>query len=96
MIEQLERIEDRETIRTLISRSAKDLDNRRYKDFIELFVEKGKYKLEAESDEIGQRMIWLETSRDELADLLQQSSHSTDLQDLPLNVQVVCQFFSFP
>ena len=80
--EQLERIEDRETIRTLISQSAKYLDDRRYKDFIELFVEKGKYILEAESDEIGQRMIWLETSRDELAELLEESSqHVHDLAE---------------
>ena len=82
MIEQLERIEHRETIRTLISRSAKYLDDRRYSDFIKLFVKKGKYILEAESDEIGRSMTWLEMSRDELADLLKESpQHVHDLAE---------------
>lgn len=64
----------------IISLSAKLLDDKRYAEFIELLVEDGAYVLEAESDEIGHRMIWLETSRDELATLLEEApQHVHDL-----------------
>ena len=65
-----------------ISLSAKLLDDKRYAEFIELFAEDGAYVMEAESNEIGQRMIWLETSRDELATLLEEApQHVHDLAE---------------
>ena len=80
IIDEPHLIQDRESIRTFISLSAKLLDDKRYTDFVELFVEAGTYVMEAESDEIGQRMTWLEISRDELASLLEESSqHVHDL-----------------
>ena len=63
-------LEDRETIRTLISSSAKFLDEGNYAQFTELFVKNGRYLLVARSDEIGRDMTWLDLSRDELVALL--------------------------
>jgi 3-phenylpropionate/cinnamic acid dioxygenase small subunit len=72
--------DDREAIRTLINRSGRHLDNQAYDDFISLFAPDGRYRLEADSQEIGQRMTWLALSRDELAALLAESpQHVHDL-----------------
>ena len=65
--------EHREAIRTLISRSARLMDAKQYDDYIALYAEDGAYALQADSDEIGQRMTWLEMERDELAALLEES-----------------------
>lgn len=72
--------EDREEIRTLISRSGRFLDDHAYADFIDLLTPDGSYTLEADSEEIGQRMIWLSMPRDELGALLEESpQHIHDL-----------------
>jgi len=74
------KLEDRETIRTLISSSAKFLDEGNYAQFTELFLENGRYLLVARSDEIGRDMTWLDMSRDELVALLEEShQHVHDL-----------------
>lgn len=74
------RAEDREEIRTLVSRSARFLNEGRFSDFIALFAEDGRYTLEADSAEIGKRMIWLDLSRAELDALLAESpQHIHDL-----------------
>ena len=76
------KLEDRETIRTLISSSAKFLDEGNYVQFTELFVENGRYLLVARSDEIGRDMTWLDLSRDELVALLEEShQHVHDLAE---------------
>ena len=59
--------EDREAIRTLISRSARLMDSKQYDDYMALYAADGAYALQADSDEIGQRMTWLKMGRDELA-----------------------------
>lgn len=72
--------DDREAIRTLIGRAARFLDDGRFADFIGLFSDDGHYVLEADSDEIGRRMTWLDMPRDELAALLEESpQHVHDL-----------------
>jgi 3-phenylpropionate/cinnamic acid dioxygenase small subunit len=74
------RAEDREEIRTLVSRSARFLNVGQFADFIALFAEDGHYTLEADSAEIGKRMIWLDLSRAELDALLAESpQHVHDL-----------------
>ena len=65
--------EDREAIRTLISRSARLMDSKQYDDYMALYAADGAYALQADSDEIGQRMTWLKMGRDELAALLEES-----------------------
>lgn len=49
------------------------MDRKKYDDYIALFAADGTYALQADSDEIGQRMTWLEMERDELAALLEES-----------------------
>ena len=72
--------EDRETIRNLISSSTKFLDEGNYAQFTDLFMENGRYLLVARSDEIGRDMTWLDMSRVELMDLLEEShQHVHDL-----------------
>lgn len=72
--------EDREEIRTLISRSARFLNEGRFTHYIGLFADDGRYTLEADSAEIGKRMIWLDLSRAELDALLEESpQHVHDL-----------------
>ena len=74
------KLEDQETIRTLISNSAKFLDDENYAQFTELFLKNGRYLLVARSDEIGRDMTWLDMSRDELVALLEEShQHVHDL-----------------
>ena len=73
MIKEQTKLEDRETIRTLISSSAKFLDEGNYSQFTELFLENSRYLLMARSDEICRDMTWLDISRDELVALLKES-----------------------
>ena len=76
------KLEDRETIRTLISSSVKFLDEGNYAQFTELFLKNGRYLLVARSDEIGRDMTWLDMSRDELVALLEEShQHVHDLAE---------------
>ena len=82
MIKEQTNLEDRETIRTLISSSAKFLDEGNYAQFAELFLTSGRYLLEARSGEIGRNMTWLDMSRDELVALLEEShQHVHDLAE---------------
>ena len=70
----------REAIRTLINRSGRFLDDHAYSDYIALYANDGTYTLEADSQEIGQRMTWLSMPRDELSALLEESpQHVHDL-----------------
>lgn len=74
------RLQDREDIRTLISRSVRSLNEGRFADFIALFADGGHYVLEADSAEIGKTMIWLDLDRNELDALLEESpQHVHDL-----------------
>ena len=74
MSDRRQAADDREEIRSLILRSARLLDEKRYDAFVDLFAEGGGYTLEAESEEIGHRMIWLQMEKEELAALLQESA----------------------
>ena len=72
--------DEREAIRTLISRSGRNLDNHAFEDFINLFALDGTYSLEAQSQELGMQMTWLSVPRDELSALLEESpQHVHDL-----------------
>ncbi|MGB0630840.1 MAG: nuclear transport factor 2 family protein [Alphaproteobacteria bacterium] len=74
------RLQDREDIRTLVSRSVRSLNEGRFADFIALFAADGRYVLQADSAEIGQTMTWLDLDRDELGALLDESpQHVHDL-----------------
>ena len=76
------RLEDMESIRTLISSSVKFLDSKNFIKFTELFLENGRYLLVARSDEIDRDMTWLDMTRDELAALLKESKqHVHDLAE---------------
>lgn len=75
-----DRSEDREDIRTLISRSARFLNEGRFAEYISLYAQDGGYTLSADSAEIGKRMIWLDLSRSALDALLEESpQHVHDL-----------------
>lgn len=77
-----DRLQDREDIRVLISRSVRFLDEARFADFIGLFAPEGRYALQADSPEIGQSMTWLDLDRGELEALLEESpQHVHDLAD---------------
>ena len=57
--ENVKRLEDRENIRLVISKSGSLLDERNYEEYINLFSKNGRYILEANSSEIGENMNWL-------------------------------------
>jgi len=74
--------EDRERIRELVARTARTIDAKAFSAYIECYSDTGQYVLEADSGEIGQRMIWLDMTRDELAALLEESpEHVHDLAE---------------
>ena len=78
----IKRLEDRENIRLVISKSGSLLDECNYGEYINLFSKNGRYILEAESSEIGEKMNWLDMPRDELLALLEESSqHVHDLAE---------------
>ena len=64
--------DDRESIRALVARSGRLLDDERFEDYLALFAAEGQYLLEATSAEIGRDMMWLSLNRAELADLFQE------------------------
>jgi len=80
--ENIKRLEDRENIRLVISKSGSFLDERNYEEYINLFSKIGRYSLEANSSEIGETMNWLDMPRDELSALLEESpQHVHDLAE---------------
>ena len=80
--ENIKRLEDRENIRLVISKSGSFLDERNYEEYINLFSKNGRYILEANSSEIGETMSWLDMPRDELSALLEESpQHVHDLAE---------------
>lgn len=69
-------------IRRLIAQSARRLDAGEFGEYVELYTDDGSYLLKADGTEIGQEMIWLDLSRDELSALLEESpQHVHDLAD---------------
>jgi 3-phenylpropionate/cinnamic acid dioxygenase small subunit len=64
--------DDRESIRALIARSGRLLDEGRFADYVELFATDGQYLIEARSAEIGRDMVWLSLNRTELAELFRE------------------------
>ena len=72
--------EDREAIRALVARSGQLLDAGEYGAYTELFSADAAYTLEADSPEIGRRMVWLHLDRDAMAQLLAEApQHVHDL-----------------
>ena len=64
--------DDRESIRLLIARSGRLLDDERFAEYVELFTTDGHYLLGTTSAEIGRDMVWLSLNRAELADLFRE------------------------
>ena len=58
----------REDLRRLIHQSGRMLDDRRYSEFVELFVDDGSYKVEVKAPELPEKMIWMALARDELSE----------------------------
>lgn len=82
MKNNLEELLAKEAIRETLLCSVRFLDLRLYSRFIDMFAEKGRYILSAKSDEIGQIMTWLDVSKDELAELLEEApKHIHDLAE---------------
>jgi len=63
---------DRESIRVLVARSGRLLDDACFSEYIDLFSADGHYLLEAHSAEIARDMVWLSLDRAELADLFRE------------------------
>jgi len=56
-------------IRALVSRTARFLDAAVYDQFLDLFTDDGRYRIEAMSAELGKQMTWMDLDRSELAAL---------------------------
>ena len=59
-------------IRALVSRAARYLDAGVYDEFLDLFIEDGRYCIEAASAELGRQMTWMDLDRSELAALFKE------------------------
>ena len=59
-------------IRALVSRAARLLDAGGYDQFLELFTEDGRYRIDAASAELGKQMTWMDLDRSELAALFKE------------------------
>jgi len=59
-------------IRALVSRTARFLDAAVYDQFLDLFTDDGRYRLEAMSAELGKQMTWMDLDRSELAALFKE------------------------
>ena len=59
-------------IRTLVSRAARLLDAGDYDEFVALFTDDGRYRIEAVSAELGKPMTWMDVDRSELAALFKE------------------------
>ena len=65
-------LEERESVRALVTRSGRLLDDGRYEEFVDLFSRDGTYSLQARSDELGKDMTWLTADRSELTTLFKE------------------------
>ena len=59
-------------IRALVSRAARLLDGGAYDQFLELFTDDGRYRIEAVSAELGKQMTWMDLDRSELSALFKE------------------------
>ena len=59
-------------IRALVSRTARFLDAAGYDQFLDLFTDDGRYRIEAMSAELGKQMTWMDLDRSELAALFKE------------------------
>ncbi|MCW5770509.1 MAG: nuclear transport factor 2 family protein [Rhodospirillaceae bacterium] len=60
--------DSREALRRLVHESGRFLDDRRYDDFVALFVDDGNYRVEVDAPELSEKMVWMALTRDELAE----------------------------
>ena len=59
-------------IRALVSRTARFLDAAVYDQFLDLFTDDGRYRIEAMSAELGKQMTWMDLDRSELSALFKE------------------------
>ena len=82
MNKKLDELLNKETVRETLLHSVQTLDLKRYDQFIKLFTENGRYILTAESTEIQSNMTWLDLSKSELAELLEETpKHVHDIAE---------------
>ena len=82
MNNELDELLVREKVREKLLYSVRLLDSKQYDEFIKLFAENGRYILTAESKEIRHNMTWLDVSKTELAELLEESpKHIHDMAE---------------
>lgn len=60
--------EAREELRRLVHQSGRLLDDRRYSEFVELFIADGSYRVEVKAPELPEKMTWMELARNELSE----------------------------
>ena len=65
-------VSEGDRIRGLVSRAARTLDAGAYEQFLDLFTDDGRYRIEAVSAELGKPMIWMDHDRSELAALFKE------------------------
>lgn len=65
-------VEQKEAIRDVIQKSCFLLDNERFNEWLDLFVEGGVYQLAAMSSEIGAETLWTNAVKEELQRLFEQ------------------------
>jgi methanesulfonate monooxygenase small subunit len=65
-------VNESDRIRALVSRTARFLDAAVYDQFLDLFTDDGRYRLEAMSAELGKQMTWMDLDRSELAALFKE------------------------
>jgi len=65
-------VNESDRIRALVSRTARFLDAAVYDQFLDLFTDDGRYRIEAMSAELGKQMTWMDLDRSELAALFKE------------------------
>jgi 3-phenylpropionate/cinnamic acid dioxygenase small subunit len=65
-------VSDCDRVRGLVSRAARALDAGAYEQFLDLFTDDGRYRIEALSAELGKPMTWMDHDRSELASLFKE------------------------
>ncbi|MBT7950121.1 MAG: SnoaL-like domain-containing protein [Gammaproteobacteria bacterium] len=60
--------ETQESLKRILHRSARYLDDQNYSAFLDLFTDKADYSITCLAPELQKKMIWMQRSRDELAE----------------------------
>jgi len=62
---------DREGVRDLINRSCLLLDEERFQEYLDLYVDDFRYRVTAFSHELRKEMVWLDLGRTDLKDMFE-------------------------